>query len=395
MTWWGTTHAPGNGSTLQTIARAFPGHPIKVYAEPGHITELARNPALTAAGGVTLHSVRVSRRFPGRPGIVSLRRLAREALTLHRALRTLKRGQPALIVMLSATSTAIFAASWLARLHGRHIAVQIGLHGNLHDAGTWRSRNPIARALDMTAAMSARHGGRLRYLVLEQSIKDALAARDPAAAALTDVLPLPINIAEFDGHIATPHPPPPLRVGFVGQATEAKGIDIFLRIATALGARYPGQISFHLVGRAMPGTDPNIFVPLAEPPTDTHLPRADFIARMASLHYVVLPFRPGYYDLAASGALIDALTWLKPVLAMPVGFVQALFASAGDIGDLCADEAALRAALERLVTVPDPDRYAAQVANLRAARAARLPDALAPSYRAMLTRAFGFLAGPG
>jgi len=55
----------------------------------------------------------------------------------------------------------------------------------------------------------------------------------------------------------------------------------------------------------------------------------------------------------------------------------------------------LRAALERLLTVPDPDRYAAQVANLRAARAARLPDALAPSYRAMLTRAFGFLAGPG
>lgn len=390
MTWTGTTHAPGNGATLLTVAAAFPDHPLHVFAEAGHIAELARNPRLAGTPGIAFRAVRVSARHPGRPGLVSLRRLAREALTIYRALRVVPSGTPCLIVLLSATSTAIFAAGWLARYHGRRIAVQVGLHGNLHDLGAWRSRNPIQRALDMTAAMRADFGGRVRFLVLETSIHAALAARDPAAAARTDVLALPVNTVEWD--LAAPAaPPPPLRIGFVGQATAAKGIDIFLRLAGEMTRRYPGQISFHLVGRAMPGTDPAIFAPLAEAPTERHLPRAAFTARMARLHYVLLPFQPGYYDLAASGALIDALTWLKPVLAMPAGFVTDLFDEAGDIGEICDSEAALLATLERLLTHPDPDRYSAQIAALQRARAARAPERLAAGYRADILRNFPYL----
>jgi hypothetical protein len=395
MTWWGTVHAPGNGSTLQTVNAAFPGHPIHVFAEPAHVTELARNPVLSGSPEVRFHPVKVSQRFLGRPGVVSLRRMARELVTIFRALRLVKRGQSCLILLLSATSTAVFAAAWLTAGRSGMVAVQVGLHGNIHDANAQPSRNPLLRALDTRAALARAFGGRVRPLVLESAIRDELAKRHPAAAARTDVLPLPINIAEFEELGTAAEPPPPLRVGFVGQATEAKGIGIFLSLARAMRARHGDRVAFHVIGRAQPGTDVSIFAPLEETPSEEHLPRAEFVRRIARLHYVLLPFRPGYYELAASGALIDAVTWLKPVLAMPVGFVEALFAEAGDIGHLCAGEDDLLGTLETLVTAPDPARYAAQVEALRRARAARLPDAVAPAYARMVQANFPFLANAG
>ncbi len=390
MTWTGTTHAPGNGSTIQTIACAFPDRDIHVFAEPDHLREVQRNAALAADPRIRCHPIAISPRFPGRTGIVSFRRLARECATLWAGLRAVCPSGPCLVMLISATCTATFAAAWIARLR-RGVAVQVGLHGNLNDMDGGRSRNPVARALDMHAAMTVDHGPRVRFLVLEPGIRAMLARRDAGAAARTDVLPLPINIAEFRPADAA-WPPAPLRVGFVGQATAAKGIDTFLALAADLKARHGQRIAFHLVGRAMPGSDLSRFVALEEMPETTHLPRAEFTRRLAALHYVLLPFQPGYYDLAASGALIDAVTWLKPVIATRAGFVGDFFADAGDIGYLCADGDDMRATLETLLAHPDTDRYGAQVAALRAMRERRTPAALATAYRTIIQTHFPWLA---
>lgn len=389
MTWTGTTHAPGNASTIRTVMAAFPGQPVHVFADPSHLRELQRDPEL-ASGGVRWNAITPSPLFPGQTGVVSYRRMAREGQILYAALRAIEPGQPCLLLLLSATPTAIFAASWIARLRP-NCAVQAGLHGNLNDITAARPRNPFTRALDLPAALRSRHGGRLRLLVLEPGILAALARLEPDAVSRTDVLKLPVNSGE--GADAG-HPQAldrPLRAGFVGQATAAKGIDVFLRLANRLTERFPGQIVFHLIGRAMPGTDLAAFAPLAEPAGTEHLPRADFVQRLARLHYVVLPFQPGYYDLAASGALLDALTWLKPVVALRGSMAEAFFAEGGDIGHLCDDEEDMQATLDGLVSGPDPERYARQVRALAALRHTRLPEQLAPGYRDMMLINFPFL----
>ncbi len=379
MVWTGTHHAPGNSVTIQTIARAFPGQTIRVFAEDTHLVELQADPSLAAHPNVGFQAIQIARPFRFRPQIVSLRRMGRELVTLTAALRDVPRGEPCLIMLLSATPTAIFAAAWLAGLSRRRIGVQVGLHGNLNDALGWRSRNPLMRALDLRASLTARHGGRVRFLVLEPAIRQALADSLPAMVPLTDVLPLPVNQAEVVDAPAL-ELSLPLRIGLVGQATEAKGIGPFLELAQRFQVSHPGQVEFHLVGRAPPGADLARFAPLASPVTHAPLSRAAFVAALARLHFVCLPLQAGYYDLSASGALIDALTWLKPVIATDRPIVRDLFDRFGDIGSLCADTAGMAAAIAAWLETMDTARYAAQVEAMRRARASRMPAALAVEY---------------
>lgn len=387
MTWTGTHHAPGNSVTIQTIARALPGQAIRVYADPSHLAELTRDPAFAALRQVTVRPIALSPLFRFKTHIVSFRRFLREFATLRRALREAPRGEPCLLFLISATPTAVAAASLLARLSRRVAGIQVGLHGNLNDLTAWRSPNPLVRRFDLPSVLARDHGPGLRFLVLEEAILRALGTVAPQAAAVTDVLPLPVNLAELsrDG------PPPlgrPLRIGLVGQATEAKGITPFLALARDLKARYGDAVAFEVVGAAPPGADLTRFAVLDEPITHEHLPREVFRARLGRLHFVCLPFQPGYYNLSASGALIDAITWLIPVLATRVPITEDTFSRFGEIGYLCNDTIAMGVVIESLLNHPDPERYATQVAAMRRARETRMPDALAREYRDIVTRQF-------
>ncbi len=386
-TWTGTDHAPGNSATVQVIAHAFPHERIRILADPAHLAELRRDAALTSLGRVDFVAVPISPLFPSRPQLVVARRLWHEFRVMRAALRAALRaavaGENVLLLLISTTATSLFAASWLVRRYGSRLGVLIGWHGNLNDALGWRPRNPLARMLDFRAGLLGRHPDRVRFLVLEEGIRDAMARHWPDAARRTDVLPLPINLAEMP---ADTHPmlDRPIRVGLVGQATAAKGSNLFLEAARAMQARHGDRVEFHLVGRLADGVDPAPYSVLARVPTHEHLSRADFTARLARLHYVFLPLDVGYYGLAASGALIDAITWLKPIIVPRVPIVEALFRAHGDIGHLADRREDMVAVLDAVISAADAPRYAAQVAALGAARAARTPQALAATFRASL-----------
>ena len=382
-TWTGTTHAPGNSATIQVLARAYPEQHVRVLADPAHLVELQADPALTGLANISFAPTSLSPLFPGRPQIVSARRFWREFRVLRRAQRAAPRGENVLLFLISTTATSLFAASLLVRLGRGRTGAMIGWHGNLNDGLGWRPRNPLARAMDFRAGLLARHPAQFRHLVLEHGIKDALAVLLPTAAERTDVLPLPINVAEVPAEAAQTLGTP-IHIGLVGQATAAKGIDFFLDAAGAAKALYGDNVEFTLVGRAMPGRDLSAFSVLAHPVETEHLSRAAFTARLAKLHYVFLPLDAAYYGLSASGALIDAITWLKPVIANRVPIVDGMFRQYGDIGHVAESREAMAGLLEQIVGAPDPVRYEAQVAALRAARATRMPAALAATFQAIM-----------
>jgi glycosyltransferase involved in cell wall biosynthesis len=386
-TWTGTMHAPGNSATIQTISRAFPEQRIRVFADASHLVELRKDSALTERPGITFHSITLDQQFLHRPHIVLMRRFWRELAVMRTALGDVPRGEPCLLILISATSTAIFAASLLLRTSRRRLAVQVGLHGNLNDLNGWRPRNPLLRMMDTRAVLTARHPPALRFLVLEQAIRDELERLEKGAAARTDVLDLPVNVAEIP-NVPDTNLSAPVRVGFVGLATEAKGISVFLEAARVLKSRYGSAVEFHLVGRATGSVDPDLFRVLDSPVSAEHLPRAVFQQRLGALHFVFLPYQPGYYNLSASGALLDAITWLKPIIATRTPIVSGMFERHGDIGYLCAGLDEMIAVLDQVVLSKDAERYGQQRQNLLQARLARMPSGLAHAYRTIIAGGF-------
>ena len=393
MIWMGTVHAVTNSATIQVIAQAFPDQAVRVFAHHSHLQELQSDPVLVKQANVSFHRIRLSTNYQYRPQIVSFRRGMRELWTILSALRDVPSNEPCLVMLISTTPTAILAGSMLARLLRRQIGVQVGFHGNLNDAFNWRSRNPLTRAVDLYAALSKRYKGRVRFLVLENAIREALVNQVPTAAETTDVLPLPINEAEAAA--AQPNMAnPPIRIGLVGQATESKGVTAFLALAGNFKQTLPQRVTFHLVGYPAAGADLTAFVVLHDPLPTAWPTRMEFVEKLTALHYVCLPLQPAYYGLSASGALIDAITWLKPIIATRVPIIVDMFARFGDIGFLCDSLDHMRSTIEALARQPDQGRYNQQIANLRQLKASRLPSALASDYRLMIETGFPGLLSP-
>lgn len=387
MIWTGTMHAPGNSATIQTILAACPEQAVRVHAEGTHLANLRADPLLAAHGNLDFVEIAISPRHRYRTHLVSWRRFLTEFATLWRGVQSTPRDERCLIFLISATPTAILAARLVARLDRRVVGVQVGMHGNLNDLTAWRSRNPMRRWFDLPSVMGRRQSPKVRYLVLEEGIRRELARIAPGAAEVTDVLALPINVAEVPA-VPETRLALPLRIGLVGQATEEKGITPFLETARVFKARHGDKVEFTLIGRAIKGTDLSRFDVLDDPVSTDHLSRQAFLERLAGLHYVFLPLSARYYSLSASGALIDAITWLKPVIASDLPIVADQFKRFGDIGYLCEDLAGMQAALEAVLIDMDRERYARQREALRQARAARMPDALARDYARILADRF-------
>lgn len=391
-TYTGTTHAPGNSHLVQIVARALPQARVRVHADASHLTELQADAALAALGNVECRPITLAPRLRGQVNVVSWERFRHEFAMLRAALAEAPRGEAVLILLASATGTAIAAALLAARLAGGRVAVQAGLHGDLNAIEGWRTANPLLRRFDLRGMLEGA-GARAGFLVFEPAIARELARIAPRAAARIDVLPLSVNVSEL-AHWRAPPAAPPLNIGLVGQTTAAKGIGPFLETARRFRAeREAGQVAFHIVGKRMPETSPESLSDIAEAVPDAHLSRAEFLRRLAGLHYVFLPLQPSYYRLSASGAVLDAITWLRPVIATRLPIVEDLFAQAGDIGHLCDDVAGMQRVLEGLIARPDPERYAGQVEALRQLRQTRTPDALAGPYRRLLAARWPDLLG--
>lgn len=88
-----------------------------------------------------------------------------------------------------------------------------------------------------------------------------------------------------------------------------------------------------------------------------------------------------HYNRAASGVLLDAIAWGKPVIARKIPIFESIFERYGDIGYLFSDDLDLTRIVEQILQMADRSRYQLQVLNLRTVRKSRAPETLAATYR--------------
>jgi hypothetical protein len=264
-------------------------------------------------------------------------------------------------------------------LQYRNANVQIVLHGLSGVVGK-RYRHPIRRFQETRTALSFLSNKNIQYLVLEQSVRDAILKNLPCQAINVEALDHPISPTE--GASGTIDLRAPVRFGFLGTTDTRKGFPVFVQLANEVTSIYPSRSEFHVIGRL---TDEGKLVSgmeaLTTKPAGMQLTRSEFIQGISPLHYVVLPYEVVPYTLSASGVLLDAVAWEKPIIARRMPIFEAMFEKHGDIGYLFSDAADLRDIVEQILQAADGSRYCCQVLNLRSVRKSRDPEMLAAAYR--------------
>lgn len=260
----------------------------------------------------------------------------------------------------------------------RRPKVFVVCHSVLSEVWSWRSPNPVRRVIDMAGALRWPAPAGFHVVVLEAAIADALRQKLPAVAPQIVLLQHPI--AE---ELAVParRRPGPLRVGFLGAATMAKGFDQFCALASEVRARGV-DVEFRAVGKAVAGAvGAAAMADLAQRPATVPLGRADYLAQLLDLDLVAMLHTAQVYSYVASGVLLDALAAERPMLHLPNPLVDSLARRYGPFGPRVDDLTAAASLLAELdVAALDGPDFVAYRANLRAGAAARRPTALAESF---------------
>jgi glycosyltransferase involved in cell wall biosynthesis len=342
-------HAAVNAGMLRGILIAAGNEPVVFAAHPDHRAAVLdvlgpTDPLQFSTVDIDVHA----------PGGVSFKRFLVQARTIVGLTRRL--GARA-VVCLGTTPEALFACRLLAMTQ-RSVRIIGVLHGNLDAATGWRSRDPRRRWFDDRTSLAVSDHPAIHLVTIEASI--------------AHVWPLPISEREVREPTHVPDPRR-IRIGFVGLGKRSKGFGDFLTLARHF-MMTSDRYAFSHVG-ALYGEFPAedlVFVDTME----GFLARGEFLRRLHTLDYVCLPLNDETYTLTASGALVDGIAALKPLIALPTPAVRDMFAD-GPIGYLCNNIADMTRVIQDADMLADREKYEMFQSNLRRLRDKRLPSALA------------------
>jgi hypothetical protein len=372
-------HVPFNAGLLATVRKAFPKEDLSFLGAAAHIDELRKEVGDPLAGSIAWTLI-----SPPTAGSGYWKRFFRELRVILQLLGSVCQDSTARLLLTSAGPSAVMALKVARCFRSKRTPVQIVLHGMSGVAGK-RYRRPIRRLQDMKTALTLFDNKNIQYLVLEQSIRETVVENLPFLERKVEVLDHPISPKEAESQSIDLSEP--IKFGFLGLANKAKGFQLFVELAHHVTGKSGRRVEFHTIGRfpqngvLMDGTEI-----LATKPADARMTRADFVRGVTPLHFVILPHEVEPYRLSASGVLLDAIAWQKPVIARKIPIFEAMFDRHGDIGYLFSSDSELKMLVEQILHAADKSRYQTQVLNLHSARKSRAPETLAGVYREICTK---------
>ena len=356
-------HAAVNAGMLRGILIAAGTEPVVFAAHPDH--RAAVLDVLGPADPAQFSTVDIDVREPGG---VSFKRFMVQARTILGLTRRL--GARA-VVCLGTTPEALFACRLLAMTQ-RSVRIIGVLHGNLDAATGWRSRDPRRRWFDDRASLAVADHPAINLVAIEASIAHAAIAMGLVRQDRCHVWPLPISEREVWEPTQLPDPKR-IHIGFVGLGKRSKGFGDFLTLARHFMTTRDNYIFSHvgaLYGEFL--AEDLAFVDT----TDGFLARREFLERLHTVDYVCLPLKDKTYTLTASGALVDGIAALKPLIALSTPAIRDMFAD-GPVGYLCDNIADMTRVIQDADMLADREKYEMFQSNLRRLRVKRLPSALA------------------
>lgn len=378
---WGGEHVPFNAGMLEIVRTGFPEEELFFFGEQTHIEQVKNQLGSSIASSISWMPIVIPNRRAGYS-----QRFFQEIKIIRNLLNTMRQSSNGNLLFTCVEPSTLTVLKLLHVFTRTGICVQVVLHEVAKGLSGRRSRHPIRRIKDIKTAVMIFGRRNIQHLVLEEGIRESILKSVPSLSGRVEVLEHPLPPSE--GESSTGDLSIPIRFGFLGLANEQKGFPIFVRLASQIIRNHKGRVEFHAIGRFPPNKKPIQGIEILETkPGFERLNRSDFIERVKRLHFVVFPYQLSHYELTASGVLLDAIIWEKPIIASRIPIFDNMFNKYGDIGYLFHDEVELVEIVENIVREIDKSHYDMQKLKLRNARFARAPKVLAVTYREIRDKA--------
>ncbi len=365
---WGFEHVVFNAAFLESITIACPGEMIEFLGEKSHVQQTREQFSLIGdPSRIMWVEIDIPERF-----LSDSQRLVAEFKLFHMLRKRMLIKTVKMLVVTSITSPGLIALKTHWALKADNLPeVLVVLHGVLNYLLLPRTRRPLKRMLGIYNTLTRQNFPKINYIVLGESIQKRLLQLYPKMKSYVFSINHPyifsnsgIAASEFDNFNS-------LNFGYVGVGAKEKGIELFFRVAK----RYASNAVFTVVGRV--NKDVKVPPVITGYSTETPIERQTYERLIKSLTYVVLPYSPRFYQLVASGAMLDAVAFAKPIIVLANPYFETYFKLRGDIGFLCQSEEELITTIEDQIENFDRSRYDQQVRNISALKKVFSPQAVA------------------
>jgi len=308
----GGQHAPFNAAMLQVLSKAYPQEELIVYAANNHWKAIkAIDPAL---GRLAFQARKV---IPISTGNKRqwVKKLLNEAQQIHQLLRLANKQKPSLVCFAFLSPLGQWMLSNYLQFFYRRQRVLVFLHGlevlksGMHTKFIDRCyRSLLKKAFHRKAPNKT-------YVVLTPGAKDYLLQRQYLAAQELLYLPHP---AIFHPIVQQAQPTDaPIIFGHLGIARLDKQSHLFFTLAAHFQqAVKAGKIRFEVIGPVLPEMKAHLNPWVSCPSDETLLTRAAYERACSAIHYAVFCYAKDTYELTSSGAILDAIAFRKPILAL-------------------------------------------------------------------------------
>jgi hypothetical protein len=376
----GVRHAQFNAALIGSVAEAFPEEGLIFCAEREHMNHVKR---MVDARVAAVRFIEV-----GLPG--KARRLpfawSLEQLAFYRRIFGLAdKNKARQIVFCSATYWAALALIKVMLRRFPQISCLVVLHDLQPLVSTPQPTRLIDQLLSYRYWLLAGNTANIHYLIpgppplVEQGLKKYL----PRLRDCVSPIDLPYVFADSVG--SAPFKDDVVHFGFYGHASLRKGADMFFTLADEVrSARTQYQPIFVLVGdildtqlKEMPHTSVTI------PSPNAPLSQEEFAKYGTCIDYALFFHVASAYELNGTAAILDAFSYLKPIIALKTPLSEYYFNKMGDVGYLCESYSDVKNAVLEVLETKPIGRYRVQQDNILAKRGQFSPAGIAPELRVL------------
>jgi hypothetical protein len=327
----GEEHAPGNASMLYILSKVYKNEEILFVSLPSHAAAVK---SFLLAKNLKIENIRYKeepqKRFPA-PSFYG-RRVLSELWYVFLYNKKAQKEKPKLFFLLSLTP---FPSMIFHRFFYKdHYRLVINLHGELEfiKLESTRSRSFLGNCY--IQSFKTNHE-RIKYLVINDLIKSNLLKTNYLSEERIISIPQPYTFKtnSFNrGNVNSK----PIVIGMIGVASIGKNAHFIFDVAKRLENEIKvGLIRFVIVGKNenIPDSLQNSLAEFIG--KEGLLARKQFEENISKLQFSIFFYQNNSYQFTTSGAVLDAIDFEKPIIALRNDLFETLFETAGTIGFLC------------------------------------------------------------